>query len=31
LAVTAVGSYAAPDIALAVLAAVGAVLLCRGP
>ncbi|HEY3846250.1 MAG TPA: MFS transporter [Acetobacteraceae bacterium] len=31
LAVTAVGSYAVPDIALAVLAAVSAVLLCRGP
>jgi MFS family permease len=31
LAVTAMGSYAVPDIALAVLAAVSAVLLCRGP
>jgi len=31
LAVTATGSYGTPDIALAVLAAVSAVLLCRGP
>jgi nitrate/nitrite transporter NarK len=31
LAVTAMGSYAVPDIALAVLAAASAVLLCRGP
>ncbi|MGA3402814.1 MAG: MFS transporter, partial [Acetobacteraceae bacterium] len=30
-AVTAMGSYAAPDIALAVLAAISALLLCRGP
>jgi len=30
-AVTAVGSYAAPDVALAGLAAICAVLLCRGP
>jgi MFS family permease len=31
LAVTAIGSYAVPDIALAVLSAVSAVLLCRVP
>jgi MFS family permease len=31
VAVTAVGGYAIPDIALAVLAAISAALLCRGP
>jgi MFS family permease len=31
LAISAAGGYAAPDTALAVLAAVSAVLLCRGP
>jgi nitrate/nitrite transporter NarK len=31
VAVTAAGGYAGPDIALAVLAAISAALLCRGP